>query len=128
MAILTPEQRALGRQNAATALGVTRRDFLKAAAVAPALGAFYFGYSGIEKPVKAAIIGTGNEGCQAMIRDHNRAFIDYIGFCDARPTQQARAVTRVHGPQGLRQGRREGAQEVRHRRRHALRQGRRDWS
>jgi predicted dehydrogenase len=92
MAILTPEQRALGRQNAATALGVTRRDFLKAAAVAPALGAFYFGYSGIDKPVKAAIIGTGNEGCQAMIRDHNRAFIDFIGFCDARPSQQKRAV------------------------------------
>ena len=59
MALLTPEQRALGRQNANTALGVTRRDFLKAAAVAPAIGAFYFGYTGIDKPVRAAIIGTG---------------------------------------------------------------------
>ncbi len=91
MALLTPEQRALGRENADTAIGVTRRQFLQAAAVAPALGAFYFGYSGIEKAVKAAIIGTGNEGCQAMIRDHNRAFIDYIGFCDARPSQRERA-------------------------------------
>ena len=34
MALLTPEQRTLGRQNANTALGGTRRDFLKAAAVA----------------------------------------------------------------------------------------------
>ena len=92
MAVLTNEQRALGRQNADVALGVTRRDFLKAAAVAPVLGAFYFGYSGIDKPVKAAIIGTGNEGCNAMIDEHNRAFVDYIGYCDARPTQQARAV------------------------------------
>ncbi len=91
MALLTPDQRILGRENAGTALGVTRRDFLKAAAVVPAVGAFYFGYTGVEKPVKAAIIGTGNEGCQAMIRDHNRAFVDYIGFCDSRPSQQDRA-------------------------------------
>src|SRR5882724_13270076 len=93
MALLTPEQRALGRANANTALGGTsRRDFLKAAAIAPALGAFYFCYKGIDHAVKAAIIGTGNEGCQAMIRDHNRAFVNYIGFCDARPSQQARAI------------------------------------
>ena len=91
MALLTPEQRTLGRQNADAALGATRRDFLKAAAVVPAAGAFYFAYTGVEKPVKAAIIGTGNEGCQAMIRDHNRAAIDYIGFCDSRPSQQVRA-------------------------------------
>ena len=91
---LTPEQRALGRENANLALGVTRRDLLKAAAAAPALGAFYFGYEKLGKdPVRAAIIGTGNEGCQAMIRDHNRAYLDFIGFCDARPSQQKRAVT-----------------------------------
>jgi predicted dehydrogenase len=89
---LTPEARALGRHNADVAIGSTRRDFLKAAAAAPALGAFYFGYQGIAKPVKAAIIGTGNEGCQAMIRYHNRAYVDYIGYCDARPSQQKRAI------------------------------------
>ncbi|MDB5351557.1 MAG: putative dehydrogenase [Planctomycetota bacterium] len=92
MALLTPEQRTLGRENANTALGVTRRDFLKAAAVAPAMGAFYFGYTGVDKPVRAAIIGTGAEGCNAMIHEHNRAFIDYIGFCDARPSHQKRAI------------------------------------
>lgn len=91
---LTPEQRALGRENANIALGLTRRDVLKAAAAAPALGAFYFGYKPMgEKPaVRAAIIGTGNEGCQAMIRDHNRDYLNYIGFCDVRPSQQERAV------------------------------------
>ncbi len=94
MTNLTPEQRALGRDNANTALGLSRRDFLKAAAVAPALGAYYFGYKdmGGKAPVKAAIIGTGNEGCGAMIHDHNRDYVDYIGFCDIRPSQQERAV------------------------------------
>jgi predicted dehydrogenase len=94
MTYLTPEQRALGRENANRALGMTRRDVLKAAAAAPALGAFYFGYEKLEDkpPVRAAIIGTGNEGCQAMIRDHNRDYVDIIGFCDIRPSQQVRAV------------------------------------
>ncbi len=93
MTNLTPEQRALGRENANTAIGSTRRDFLKAAAAAPALGAFYFGYNGMggAKSVRTAIIGTGNEGCQAMIRDHNRDYVNYIGYCDIRPTQQERA-------------------------------------
>src|SRR5882757_1349741 len=93
MTNLTPEQRALGRENANRALGVTRRDMLKAAAAAPALGAFYFGYTKLDKePVRAAIIGTGNEGCGAMIHDHNRDYLDFIGFCDARPFNQARAI------------------------------------
>jgi predicted dehydrogenase len=94
MTHLTPEQRVLGRENANQALGVSRRDLLKAAAAAPALGAFYFGYRemGNKSPVRAAIIGTGDEGCQAMIRSHNRAYLDFIGYCDIRPSQQARAV------------------------------------
>jgi len=91
---MTSEQRALGRYNADTAIGVTRRDFLKAAAVAVPAGAIYFGYEKMDgkEPVRAAIIGTGNEGCQAMIRDHNRAYVNYIGYCDVRPSQQERAV------------------------------------
>ena len=27
-----------------------------------------------------------------MIREHNRAYLDFIGFCDIRPTQQERAI------------------------------------
>jgi len=94
MTNLTPEQRVLGRENANQALGISRRDLLKAAAAAPALGAFYFGYRDMagKSPVRAAIIGTGDEGCQAMIRSHNRDYLDFIGFCDIRPSQQARAV------------------------------------
>src|SRR5215218_11369983 len=93
MSTLTPEQRALGRENANLAIGVTRRDMLKAAAAAPALGAFYFGYKELGRPpVRAAIIGTGNEGCGAMIHDHNRDYLDFIGYCDIRPFNQKRAV------------------------------------
>ncbi len=91
MTNLTPEQRALGRENANRVFGTTRRDFLRAAAATPALGAFYFGYKQMDKaPVRAAIIGTGDEGCQAMIRDHNRDYLDFIAFSDIRPTQQER--------------------------------------
>ena len=94
MSNLTPEQRALGRENANRVLGdLRRRDFLKAAAAAPAVGAFYFGYEKMDKsPVRAAIIGTGNEGCGAMIHDHNREYLDFIGFCDIRPSNRKRAV------------------------------------
>ena len=94
MTNLTPEQRILGRENADRAIGMTRRDWLIAAASAPTLAGFYFGYKdmGNKPPVKAAIIGTGNEGCQAMIRDHNRDYLNFIGFCDIRPSQQERAV------------------------------------
>ena len=102
---LTDEQRAIGRQNAYAAIGgletgprsgkPTRRDFLVAAAAAgPAFGALYFGYEpmGDAPAVKAAIIGTGNEGCDAMIRQSNRDYVNYIGYCDARPYNQKRAL------------------------------------
>lgn len=94
MTNLTPEQRILGRENADKAIGMTRRDWLIAASAAPTLAGFYFGYKnmGDKPPVKAAIIGTGDEGCQAMIRYHNRDYLNYIGYCDIRPSQQERAV------------------------------------
>jgi predicted dehydrogenase len=92
MTTLTPEQRALGRSNAHTVLGTTRRRFLQAAAVAPVAGAYYFGYKSVGRPVRAAIIGTGNEGCGAMIHDHNPDYLKFIGVCDIRPSQQKRAI------------------------------------
>jgi predicted dehydrogenase len=94
MTNLTPEERILGRENADRAIGMTRRDWLVAAAAAPTLAGYYFGYKdmGNKPPVKAAIIGTGDEGCQAMIRSHNRDYLNFIGFCDIRPSQQERAV------------------------------------
>ena len=101
MTTLTPEERILGRTNANIALGSTRRDFLKAAVAVPALGAFYFGYQGIDNPVKAAIIGTGNEGCQAMIRDHNRAYLDFVGYLRHSALAGGAGEEGVRQPQGL---------------------------
>src|SRR5262249_31869224 len=90
---LTPEQRVLGRENADRALGLSRRDWLKAAPAPRAVAAFSLGCEVRgAKPVKAAITGTGDEGCQAMIRSPNRDYLDFIGFCDIRPTQQERAI------------------------------------
>src|SRR3954463_6739799 len=100
MSNLTPDQRALGRENANRVLGdLRRRDLLKAAAAAPAVGAFYFGYEKMDKsPVRAAIIGTGNEGCDAMIRQHNRDYLNFIGFCDIRPSNQEKAIKHFSDP------------------------------
>src|SRR3954449_5286106 len=74
---LTPDQRALGRANAHEVIGSPRRDFPRGAPAAPPppphtpppppppLAPFSFGYQqrGDKPPVRAAIIGTGNEGC-----------------------------------------------------------------
>ena len=94
MTTLTPEQRALGRSNADEVLGqFNRRRFLQAAAVAPAAGAFFFWREQkFNEPIRAAIIGTGNEGCGAMIHDSNPEYIKYIGVCDIRPSQRQRAL------------------------------------
>jgi predicted dehydrogenase len=100
MTTITPEQRAIGRDNARNVLGTTRRRFLQAAAVAPIAGAYYFGYNAIKEPVRAAIIGTGNEGCGAMIHDSNPEYLKFIGYCDARPTQQKRAVDEIKNHPG----------------------------
>jgi predicted dehydrogenase len=85
---LKPEERKVGRENYESAVATTRRDFLKAAAVAPVAGAFYFGYERLEgEPVRAAIIGTGNEG-NVLIRESNPDYLRYVAFSDVRPSNQ----------------------------------------
>ena len=97
---LTDEQRALGRRNADTALGVTRRDFSRRPRprLRPPPHTSATRRWGT-RPVRAAIIGTGDEGCQAMIRYHNRDYLDFIGYCDIRPVAAGagdRANSRSH--------------------------------
>jgi predicted dehydrogenase len=93
---LTPEQRAVGKQNfqdAVDAAGVNRRAFLKAAAAAPALGAFYFGYEKLHgNPVKVGFIGTGDEG-SVLITQHPPAYMEIVALADLRPSNQKRAFT-----------------------------------
>ena len=87
---VTPEQqRETGKENfARTAEGLTRRGFMKSmvagAAIVPVSAAVYFGYKSLEgKPVKAAIIGCGDEG-GVLIGEHNPEFLRFVACCDIR--------------------------------------------
>ena len=84
---LSREDVQRGRRNfEQSAGGLHRREFLCASAAVPALGAAYFGYKKIEgSPVRAAIVGTGNEGCAAMIEQSPTDYLEYVGFFDIRP-------------------------------------------
>lgn len=95
---LTPEQRDLGKANFhRVADGLTRRDFMKslgvtAGTLAPVSAATYFGYSswkGADKPVKAALIGSGDEG-GVLIGEHNPRFLEFVAVADIRPSNLKR--------------------------------------
>ena len=88
---LTPEERQIGRENFYRSLGVTRRDLLKAATVAPAVGAFYFGYSQLgSNPVRAGLIGSGDQG-NILLTESNPDYLQFIAYSDIRPSQIERA-------------------------------------
>ena len=86
-----PDDREIGKQNYQDALSVSRRSFLKAAAVAPALGAFYFGYEKITRPVKVGFIGTGDEG-SVLLTQHPPEYMDIVALADLRPSNRKRAL------------------------------------
>ncbi len=97
---MTPEQRQVGEQNfkaATEQLGMNRRDFLKGGllgvgAVAGSAAAVYFGYKSWEgRPVKAALIGTGDEG-GVLVGEHNPAFLQFVAVCDVRPSNLTRII------------------------------------
>ena len=81
---LTPEQRETGAANyVRTTEGLTRRGFLKSmaiagAAVVPTSAAVYFGYESLHgRPVKAALIGAGDEG-GVLVGEHNPEFLEFV--------------------------------------------------
>jgi predicted dehydrogenase len=93
---LTPEQRATGKANFnRTADGLSRRGFMKSlavagASVAVATPAMYFGYKSIEgKPVKAVLIGGGDEG-GVLVGEHNPHYLEFLAVCDIRPSNMKR--------------------------------------
>jgi predicted dehydrogenase len=95
---LTAEQKELGKGNANVAVGeLTRRGFMKSmtlagAALAPVAAATYFGYQSWKgKPVKAALIGCGDEG-GVLLGEHDPKFIEFIALCDIRPSNQKRII------------------------------------
>jgi predicted dehydrogenase len=107
---MTPEQREIGKGNFQRAVGqlaeadqkggVTRRQFMKgllaAGAVLPVSAAAYYGYQWAElknkKPVRAALIGAGDEG-GVLIGNHNPEALEFVAVCDIRPTNRERIFT-----------------------------------
>jgi predicted dehydrogenase len=95
---LTAEQKELGKGNANAAAGdLTRRGFMKsmaigAAGLAPVAAATYFGYGAMQgKPVKAALIGCGDEG-GVLLGEHDPKYLEFVALCDIRPYNQKRII------------------------------------
>jgi predicted dehydrogenase len=70
---------------------------LTAGVVAPVGAAAYFQYSqgekqGLDKPVKAALIGAGDEG-GVLIGEHNPKYLEIVAVADIRPSNQKRIFT-----------------------------------
>jgi len=93
----TPEQKEVGKDNFARAAeGLTRRGFMKSLALAggalvPAAAATYFGYQKLNggDAVKAAVIGTGDEG-GVLMSEHPKDFLRIVAVCDIRPSNLKR--------------------------------------
>jgi predicted dehydrogenase len=95
---LTPEEKAIGRENFLAAIGspFLRRDFLQKGTSAHiasgrGLGPYYFGYDrSIDKPLRVGVIGTGDEG-SVLIGAINPDFIQVVAIADIRPYNVHRA-------------------------------------
>lgn len=94
---LTPEEREIGRDNYYSAVTSfeesTRRGFLKnviATGAVAGLGALYFGYGRPERPVRIAVIGSGDEG-NVLIGALNPDYVDVRWVADIRPSSIFRA-------------------------------------
>ncbi|HWA99830.1 MAG TPA: Gfo/Idh/MocA family oxidoreductase [Pirellulales bacterium] len=94
---LSAEDRAIGKTNFQNVVGseLTRREFLAGSVAAAAaggagLGAFYFGYSKVNDPVRVAVIGTGDEG-NVLINNITPEYLDVIAISDIRPYNIYRA-------------------------------------
>lgn len=93
---LSPEEKAVGKENFLEAAGATRRDFLKGTMIATAtagatLGAAYYKYGKIgSERLRVGIIGTGDEG-GVLIGALNPDYIDVVAIADIRPYSTHRA-------------------------------------
>ncbi|MEA1951516.1 MAG: Gfo/Idh/MocA family oxidoreductase, partial [Planctomycetota bacterium] len=95
---LTPEQKAIGKQNFNAAMGskLLRRDFLRKGieqniASGKGLGPYYFGYDKtIKEPLRVGVLGTGDEG-SVLIGAVNPDFISVVAIADIRPYNVHRA-------------------------------------
>ena len=94
---LTPEFRSIGQENFYAAIGseLLRRDLLKKINTqelrsGAGLGAELFGYGTVEKPIRVAVIGTGDQGC-VLMGAMNPKYVQVVAIADIRPFNQHRA-------------------------------------
>ncbi|MDR2761202.1 MAG: Gfo/Idh/MocA family oxidoreductase [Planctomycetaceae bacterium] len=94
---LTTEQKSIGRENFFSAIGSEwlQRKLLKEVNTldlksGQGLGAKYFGYGTVDKPVRVAILGTGDEG-GVLIGALNPRYVQVVAIADIRPFNQYRA-------------------------------------
>jgi predicted dehydrogenase len=94
-----PEEKKIGRDNYYSAVTayekIHRRDFLTrtvagGAAIGAGVGAMYFGYGKPSRPIRIAVIGTGDEG-SVLIGALNPDYVEVKAICDCRPSSQFRA-------------------------------------
>jgi predicted dehydrogenase len=91
---ISPEKKVAGQTAFADAV-VSRRGFLKGFVAAVGAGAVvtpaaYFGYQAWEgKPVKAGLIGAGDEG-GVLVGEHPKEHLEFIAYSDIRPFNQER--------------------------------------
>ncbi|MFH1921262.1 MAG: Gfo/Idh/MocA family oxidoreductase [Planctomycetota bacterium] len=95
---LTPEEKAVGKENFQAAIGspLLRREFLQEGtrqdiASGRGLGAYYFGYDKtLAEPIRVGFLGTGDEG-NVLIGAINPEFIQVTAIADLRPYSVYRA-------------------------------------
>ncbi|MGL6225771.1 MAG: Gfo/Idh/MocA family protein [Thermoguttaceae bacterium] len=100
---LTADQKAIGKENFCATIGsdlVPRgsenlRAFLKRGNGADlksgeGLGSAYFNYGTVDRPVRVAVLGTGDEG-SVLIGAINPKYVQVVAIADIRPFNQYRA-------------------------------------
>ena len=94
---LTPEQKKIGKENFSAVLGsdLLQREFLHKSnsdrlASGAGLGPYYYGYGKIDKPLKVAWLGTGDEG-SVLLGAINPEYIQVTAIADIRPYNVYRA-------------------------------------
>ncbi|GHT44734.1 NADH-dependent dehydrogenase [Planctomycetales bacterium] len=94
---LTTEQRNIGKENFYATIGsdLLRRDLCKKVNASDlksgsGLGNEFFGYGAIDKPVRVAVLGTGDEA-NVLIGAINPKYVQVVAIADVRPFNQFRA-------------------------------------
>ncbi|MEZ6138991.1 MAG: Gfo/Idh/MocA family oxidoreductase [Zavarzinella sp.] len=105
---LSAEKKAEGKAAFDDAtIELTRRGFMRSmaagAAIAPVAAAAYFAFDSFKgKPVRAALIGCGDEG-GVLLSEHDPKYIEIVSLCDIRPYNQARII-KGEGEKSARRG------------------------